>query len=173
MDEKKEPVIDYKNNEDDDEDSLINYVLETIYKKNALLLPPVEDHLEFDACNFDLFDVGSPPLPMEYTIDFLMETNGLSWESVEFFGTYDVKDKSTGYTVLNSIVYENFEVRKREAFPKHFLLIGSEDEFNFIYDFKTQKYKIIDRLTLIEAEEFDSFEELIKDTFRDICNGYK
>jgi len=149
--------------EDDSEYSVIESILDKIYKDDAMILKPAE-YFEIDRCNRDMFEMGYPALPSEY-VDLLMIANGFAWQGIEFFGTYTATNTETGF-VLNDIVHENHDVRQRKAPSDTIFIIGTEDEFYFIFDYKDLKYKTIDKLTLLEAEEYESLDDLIEKNIR-------
>ena len=135
----------------------------TIAKDDAILVKPLEDFGEIDHCNRNLFDIGCPPLPMEYLDGMLMVKNGLAWNGFEFYGTYEARDKTSGYA-LRDIVAVNEDLSERKDYPDTYLIIGSFDEEYYIFYYEDLKYKLIDRLTLMVDDEYDSFEHLIKQT---------
>jgi len=154
---------DADDDDDDGEYSYMEKVFNKIAKDDAMLVKHLENFAEIDHCNRNLFDIGCPPLPMEYLDGVLMVKNGLAWNGFEFYGTYEARDKTSGF-VLRDIVAVNEELSETKNYPDSYLIIGSFDEEYYIFDYEDLKYKLIDRLTLMVDDEFDGLEDLFKRT---------
>ena len=133
----------------------------TIYETGALIIKPAVDY-EIKRCVKDLASISAPALPSEY-VQFLKIANGMSWNGFEFFGTYQVTVKKTGY-MLQDIVSMNEKMRQRKFGFGNLLLLGRFDDDIYVYDPKTKQYQALDSLTLIEVESYDTFEDLIVGT---------
>lgn len=140
---------------------VITDLFNTIYETGALIIKPAVDY-EIKRCVKDLASISAPALPSEY-IQFLKVANGMSWNGFEFFGTYRVTVKKTGY-VLQDIVSMNEKMRQRKFGFGNLLLLGRFDDDIYVYDPKTKQYQALDSLTLIEVESYDTFEDLIVGT---------
>ena len=139
----------------------ITDILKKTVNSDALIIEPVND-AELKKCDIDLSDIGLLPLPAGY-VQFLKLANGYAWNGFEFFGTYTCTEKATGYT-LSDIVGFNEQIREKKGYSDDILVLGRFDEDIYIYNYTEESYKAIDRLTSIEADEFDSFEDLILST---------
>ena len=136
-------------------------LFDVIYKTGALIIKGAVDE-ELTRCDRDLTSISAPKLPPEY-IQFLKIANGMSWNGFEFFGTYQVTVKKTGY-ILQDIVTMNDKMRSRKFGFGDLLLLGRFDDDIYIYNPKTEQYQALDSLTLIEVESYDTFEDLIVGT---------
>ena len=130
-----------------------------ILKSDALIVEPATN-FEIKRCQRDLGDVGCVHLPKEYK-KFLKIANGFAWNGFEFYGTYEVTEKSSGY-VLRDIV--GYNERFGERLDDHFLILGTFDEDYYVWDNERKQYRSLDRLTRMDVDEFESFEDLIMGT---------
>ena len=140
---------------------MIKDILKTTADSDALIIDPADD-TKIEKCNRDLLDNGLHPLPEGY-VRFLKISDGYAWNGFEFFGTENCTEKSTGYT-LSDIVGFNEYIRERKGYSDDLLVLGRFDEDIYIYDYLEKRYKAIDRLTSIEADDFESFEDLLNST---------
>ena len=131
-------------------------IFNEIIKTGAVIVEPATD-IEIERCNRDLGDIGCPALPWEYA-ELLKVANGFAWNGFEFYGTYQVKEKSSGY-VLRDIVSVNEKYDYDEL-----LILGTFDEDYYVYDSNDGKYRALDRLTMMEVDCFESVEDLIRET---------
>ena len=136
-------------------------IFDAIYETGALIIKPAVKE-ELDRCDEDLANVSAPKLPSEYT-QFLKIANGMAWNGFEFFGTYQVTVKKSGY-VLQDIVSMNARIRQRKFGFDNLLLLGRFDDDIYVYKPETDQYQALDSLTLIEVETYDTFEDLIVST---------
>ena len=130
-----------------------------IYETGALIIQPAK-LFEIDRCNNDLKSIGVAPLPAEY-IEFLREVaNGLAWNGFEFFGTYKVTVKKSGF-VLKDIVYFNQYYHESKYGLKDMIVLGRFDDDMYVYNTVDKVYQSLDRLTLMEIETYETFEDLL------------
>ena len=139
----------------------IQDILDLTIKNGAMIIKPADD-AKIEKCDRDLRGKGLFHLPGGY-VQFLKLANGYAWNGFEFFGTERCKDDSSDY-VLGDIVESNEYIRKRVGLSDEHLVLGRFDEDIYVYDYGGFSYKAIDRLTSMDAEEFDSFEDLLTST---------
>ena len=132
-------------------------VFKEIAKSDALIVEPATD-FEIKRCQRDLGDIDCVRLPKEYE-KFLKFANGFAWNGFEFYGTYEVREKATGY-VLKDIVGYN----ERIVIDDHILILGTFDEDYYVWDAKEKRYRSLDRLTRMDVDEYESFEDLVMET---------
>ena len=139
----------------------IQDILDKTAKSEALIARPADD-TEIEKCDRDLREMGLLPLPEGYA-RFLKSANGYAWNGFEFFGTDRCKEDSSDY-VLKNIVEFNEYIRERMGCSDDVLVLGRFDEDIYIYDYSESRYKAIDRLTSMDADEFEDFEDLLTST---------
>ena len=132
-------------------------VFNRIYKTNALIIKPAVA-FEIARCQRDLHDIGAPALPSEY-IEFLKVANGMAWNGFEFFGTYQVTVKKSGYKLIDIVAF-NHKQRGYKAGMDQLLVLGRFDDDIYVYNAEISKYQALDSLTLIDIDTYDTFEEL-------------
>ena len=132
-------------------------IFDEIIKSDALIVEPATD-FEIKRCNRDLDDIECPRLPKEYKM-FLKAANGFAWNGFEFFGTYEVREKSSGYVLKDIVGYNEYY-----AFHDDILILGKFDEDYYVYDSAKKAYMALDRLTKMEVYHYSSFEDLIDQT---------
>jgi len=137
--------------------TVITAIFDEIAKTEAFILRPATDD-EIKKCNSDLNDIGCIAIPEEYA-ELLKISNGFSWNGFEFFGTYQVREKSSGY-ILNDIV----SVNESESFDENILILATGDEDYYVYDAVNKKYRCFDRLIKCDIVDFESFVDMIKET---------
>ncbi|MCR5094081.1 MAG: YrhA family protein [Lachnospiraceae bacterium] len=103
--------------------------------------------------------VAVPQAPADY-LEFLEVANGLSWNGFEFFGTYQVTVKKSGYT-LQDIVTMNDKMHERKMGLSNMLLLGRFDDDIYVYNANNGKYQALDSLTLTEIETCNTFDQLL------------
>ena len=141
----------------------VTKILDDIYDEDlaigALIVKPATDE-ELERLQRDLAEAGEGiPLAPPDLLDFLRVANGVAWNGFEFFGTYQVTVKQTGYT-LPDIVTMNIEKHGMTSGLEDMLYIGRIDEDTYVYNAGTGKYVVLDALTRFEVETYDSYEEL-------------
>jgi hypothetical protein len=132
-------------------------IFDEIAKTEAFILRPATDD-EIKRCNNALNNIGCIAIPEEYA-ELLKISNGFSWNGFEFFGTYQVREKSSGY-ILNDIV----SVNESEGFNENILILAACDEDYYVYDAGNKKYRCFDRLIKCDIADFESFVDMIKET---------
>ena len=139
----------------------IQNILDRTAKSDALIARPADD-TAIERCDRALHEIGLLPLPEGYA-RFLKSANGYAWNGFEFFGTDRCTEDASDY-VLRDIVEFNAYIRERTSFADEVLVLGRFDEDIYIYDSTENSYKAIDRLTSMDADAFDSFEDLLTST---------
>ena len=135
----------------------ITEVFDKIYETGALIIKPAKAD-ELTRCQQDLADIHVPQLPADY-IEFLQIANGLAWNGFEFYGTYQVTEKKSGYC-LKDIVSANIKWHDRKIGLAGKLLLGTFDDDIYVYAPESAEYQTLDSLTLSEIDTCESFEEL-------------
>ena len=103
-----------------------------------------------------------PLAPTDY-LEFLEIANGVSWNGFEFFGTYQVTEKKSGYT-LPDIVTMNDKIYERKLGIAGRLLLGRFDDDIYVYNDEDASFQVLDSLTLTEIESYESFELLFAES---------
>lgn len=105
-----------------------------------------------------------PGIPEEYA-EFLKMTNGYEWNGFRLFGSKPFKFND-GYS-LCSIYERNLYYREnRHIMIDNYLVLGDFDEDLFIYSGDGEKYMVVDDLTFIPIDSYDSFEDLLLDNLQ-------
>ncbi|MBE6452170.1 MAG: hypothetical protein E7012_01605 [Alphaproteobacteria bacterium] len=104
-------------------------------------------------------ECGLPPIPQSYAL-FLKNSNGFQYDGIEFYGTIEHKRTEKDYT-FPSLLTANKDFSNYEFFSNK-LLIGIMLENFIIFDSTTQKFAIVDAISLHTLKEFPDFRELIK-----------
>ena len=164
----------------------IKDIFDKTYETGSLIVKPATDE-EIERCNNDLEEISGGAgedfiasikpgakkkegadssvtlsLPEDYA-EFLKIANGYAWNGFEFFGTYQVTVKQSGYT-LSDIVGVNQNYRERKFGLKDMIVLGEFDDDLYAYDFESSKYLVMDQITLTPFDEYDSFDELFTGT---------
>jgi hypothetical protein len=141
----------------------IQDLLKKLHSFDAFTIPPTEDE-DVDDTQLDLADLDFTILPQEY-IQFLYQTDGLSWEGIEFFGSCEVEDEALDY-VLPDIVSANEEYDEYKKIGKR-LILGRADEDLFAYQPNPKSYEILDSNTMEVKSTFKTFEALFQTVIHD------
>ncbi|MCR5675762.1 MAG: YrhA family protein [Lachnospiraceae bacterium] len=99
-----------------------------------------------------------PQVPADY-LEFLEIANGFAWNGFEFFGTYQVTVKKSGYTLIDLVNF-NGKMRQRKMGMDDLLVLGRFDDDIYVYNAGTKQYQTLDSLTLTEIDTWDGFDEL-------------
>lgn len=134
---------------------MLNRILTSIQKDGAVFFPPVDERsLRFISSL--LASHHFPPLPTDY-IALLKQTDGVSWNGVEFYGTRANDRETKGYT-LPGIIEANLEFSQTPPMQGK-LLLGRAAEELFVYDSVDQQYHIISRMDFKNSCTFPTFSE--------------
>lgn len=136
---------------------MLTRILNTLRKDNGTFFDPVDERsLRFISSL--LSSHRFPPVPIDY-IALLKQTDGLSWNGVELYGTRANDREALGYT-LPGLIEANLEFQ--QAAPmRGKLLLGRAAEELFVYDSIDQKYHIINRLDFSDSCSFPTFSEAL------------
>jgi hypothetical protein len=127
-----------------------------IKRTGAYVAEPVGD-AEIEKCNSSLEECGYPRMPEDYA-KFLKVANGFAWNGFEFYGTVQSKEKQAeGGFKLRDIVTFNDEY----CFDEEILILGKFDEDYYVYDSQSGRYFTVDRLTLMESNDYKDIEDMI------------
>lgn len=136
---------------------MLTRILTTIQKDGAVFFPAVDER----ALRFVSSLLAShrfPPLPLDY-VALLKQTDGLSWNGVELYGTRANDREAKGYT-LPGLIEANLEFSNAAPMQGK-LLLGRAAEELFVYDSVDQKYHIINRLDFTNSCTFPTFSEAL------------
>ena len=98
------------------------------------------------------------PLPLEY-IEFLKNTNGFTYNGIEFFGTKTHHREEKGYIFPDIITINKHYIPYKYFFQK--VIIGRLSEGLIVYNRKENSFSITDRIKLRHLIELDDIEELL------------
>lgn len=136
---------------------MLSRILNTLKKDNATFFPSVDERsLRFVSSL--LSSHRFPPVPPDY-IALLKQTDGLSWNGIELYGTRANDREALGYT-LPGLIEANLEFAQ-VAPMRGKLLLGRAAEELFIYDSMDQHFHIINRLDFSDSASFSTFSEAL------------
>ena len=136
---------------------MLTRILNTLKKDNGTFFPPVDERsLRFISSLLSSHHF--PPVPVDY-IALLKQTDGLSWNGVELYGTRANDRDMLGYT-LPGLIEANLDFAQ-VAPMRGKLLLGRAAEELFIYDSLDQKYHIINRMDFSDSCGFPTFSEAL------------
>jgi len=144
-------------------ENIIDEIIEVLDEDQGAMIPRPATDDDIIQCQTDLVDLYLEPLPQGY-IDFLMKCNGLAWNGIEFYSTYQVSeaDNPTSFILMDLVTMNNDFNDQHELDEK--VLLGRADEEYYTYNIETKKYEILERECSDPLEEYDSFVELFKNT---------
>ncbi|MCR4793250.1 MAG: SMI1/KNR4 family protein [Lachnospiraceae bacterium] len=160
----------------------IKDLFDDTYVTGALIIKPATDE-EIARCNEDMGIVlgsrssgdrldtirqgnrsasssSAPKLSLpEGYVRFLKIANGYAWNGFEFFGTYRVTEKKSGYTIPD-IVTMNQDMHERKLGLTNMIVLGRFDDDLYVYNYAESKYQALDNLTLFLIDSFKEFDDL-------------
>jgi hypothetical protein len=143
--------------------SVIDEIIDILKKDAGAMIPHPASDKDIADCNEDLINLGLEPLPQGY-IDFLKKYNGLAWNGILFYGTYEVTEAGNpdGFKLWD-LVRENDEFNDRYELDEK-VLLGRADEDYYTYNIQTKKYEALELESREAWEECDTFEDLFSFT---------
>ncbi len=113
-----------------------------------------------------------PPIPKDYA-DFLKLTDGYAWNGVCFFSTKPTRmdERCTNPSLFDK---NDYYLRMKSGL-NGCLVVGSFDDDIYVYSSASEKYFVLDELTLIPTEDdgYDDFAELfsceVGDLYESCC----
>ncbi len=136
---------------------MLSRILETLKKNQAVFFPPVDDRsLRF--LSSLLSSHHFPALPPDY-VALLKQTDGLSWNGIELYGSRANDRETRGYT-LPGLMEANMEF-SNAAPMRGKLVLGRAAEELFIYDSMDQRYHIVNRMDFTVSCSFSTFSEAV------------
>lgn len=146
--------------------TMIKNILERFktFKGCITFQPTTKNNIE--EVNKNLRQSGFCSIPDEYC-SFLLLTDGLSYNGIEFFGTQKHYREKKAYTfpdlTASTKHYEDY------AFFNNKIILGRVSESLIFYNGNDKLYAVADRLTLRSRREFSSFSQLFYG-FLQICD---
>jgi hypothetical protein len=139
--------------------SVIDEIMDILEKDDGAMIPRPATDEDIADCNEELIELGLEPLPQGF-IDFLKRNNGLAWNGIEFYSTYQVSEEGNpdGYKLMD-LVTENDEFNDRYELDEK-VLLGRADEDYYTYNIETKKYEALELESREVWDEFDTFEDL-------------
>lgn len=132
---------------------------EAILNKKYFIYFPQATSQQIESASKQLEELNIPKIPEDYE-NFLKNSNGLSYNGLELFGTEDYPREEKKY-IFPSLLSSNRDFINYEFFIQK-LIIGITSENFIIYDNITKNYALTDAISLHIIEEYHSFNELIK-----------
>ena len=134
-------------------------IIDILNEDSSAMIPRPASETDISQCLTDLAELGLEPLPTGY-IHFLMQTNGLAWNGIEFYSTYIVTlaDRPNGYKLMD-LAAMNDEFNDRYELDEK-VLLGRSDIDYYTYNTETKKYEILEFESRDTMDEFSTFEEL-------------
>jgi len=139
--------------------NVIDDIIEILSEDDGAMIPRPASEEDIAGCQDDLIKLALEPLPQGF-IDFLKKYNGLAWNGIEFYSTYEVTeaDNPDGYKLMD-LVSMNDEFNDRYELDEK-VLLGRADEDYYTYNITTKKYEALELESREIWEEFDTFEDL-------------
>jgi hypothetical protein len=139
--------------------SVIDEIMDILIEDDGAMIPSPATDNDIDDCNKDLIEMGLEPLPQGF-IDFLKKNNGLAWNGILFYSTYQVTeaDNPNGFRLMD-LVTENDDFNDRYELDEK-VLLGRADEDYYTYNIDTKKYEALELESREVWDEFDTFEDL-------------
>ena len=115
---------------------------------------------EIKLANVALLKNNFARIPLDYQ-SFLLMTNGMIYNGVEFMGTIEQERFEKNY-IFPSLQKLNYNFVDYDFFSKK-IILGRTSEAFMVYDETDGNYMILDRIKLISLFEFKSLKELMKE----------
>lgn len=136
---------------------VLTQVLRRIYKDYAVIYPPAE-RAEVHSVTALLFQAGHGYLPADYR-DFLMLTDGLYWNGIEFFSTREhERDKGAFFHRALLPMQATFAAN---PLMKNKIVLGMAPEELIVYDSTRKEYQMIDRYSYTIFVKFPAFADIL------------
>jgi len=145
------------------DEKIIDEIIDVLDEDQGAMIPRPATDDDIIQCQTDLVDLYLEPLPQGY-IDFLMKCNGLAWNGIEFYSTYQVSeaDNPSSFILMDLVTMNNDFNNQYELDEK--VLLGRADEEYYTYNIETQKYEILEFGSSEALEEYDTFAKLFRNT---------
>jgi len=145
------------------DEKIVDDILDVLNEDEGAMIPRPATDEDIADCQEDLVNLALEPLPQGY-IDFLIKCNGLAWNGIEFYSTYQVSedDNPTGFILMDLVTMNDDFNNNYELDEK--VLLGRADEEYYTYNIETQKYEILELGSSEALEEYNTFAELFFDT---------
>ena len=143
--------------------STIEEIIDILNEDTGSMIPRPASDEDITDCNNYLTELVLEPLPQGY-IDFLKISNGLAWNGIIFYSTYEVTDADNpdGFKLMD-LVSMNDDFNDRFEMDEK-VLLGIADDDYYTYNIETQKYEILEFSSRDLMDEFDNFEDLFRFT---------
>jgi len=139
--------------------TVLEEIIDILNDDGGAMIPRPASDDEITQCQKELIEIGLEPLPQGY-IDFLKINNGLAWNGIIFYSTYQVVEadnpdsfKLMDLVTMNDDFNDRFELDEK-------VLLGIADDDYYTYNIETQKYEVLEFSSREVMEEFDNFEDL-------------
>jgi hypothetical protein len=139
--------------------SVIDEIMDILEEDDGAMIPRPATDEDVADCNEELIELGLEPLPQGH-IDFLKKFNGLAWNGIEFYSTYQISEEGNpdGFKLMD-LVTQNDEFNDRYELDEK-VLLGRADEDYYTYNIETKKYEALELESREVWDEFDTFEDL-------------
>jgi len=142
---------------------ILDEIIDIVNEDEGAMIPRPATDEDINQCNADLIELGLEPLPQGY-VDFLKKNNGLAWNGIEFYSTYQVVEAANpdGYKLMdlasmNDDFNDRFELDEK-------VLLGRADDDYYTYNIETMKYEVLEFTSRELMDEFDEFAGLFRFT---------
>ena len=132
-------------------------VLKKIYQDYAIIYPPAEK-MEVHMVTSTLLQNNQGYLPSDYR-DFLMMTDGLFWNGIEFFSTRE-HERDNGSFVHRAILSMQIK-SSNNALLKNKIVLGIAPEEIIAYDSFRKEYQLIDKYSYTVFVKFPHFADVL------------
>lgn len=136
---------------------VLTQVLRKIYKDYAIIYPPAE-RAEVHSLTAMLFQSGNGYLPTDYR-EFLMLTDGLYWNGIEFFSTREhERDKGAFF---HRALLPMQAVFSKNNLMKNKIVLGIAPEELIVFDSGRKEYQLVDRYSYTVFVKFPAFVDVL------------
>jgi len=142
---------------------ILDEIIDILYEDEGAMIPSPATDEDISRCNTDLIELALEPLPQGY-VDFLKINDGLAWNGIEFYSTYQVfeADNPDGYKLMDLVTMNDLFNDFYELDEK--VLLGRADDDYYTYNIETKKYEILEYTSRELMDEFDLFADLFRFT---------
>lgn len=134
---------------------MLKRIIEKISENGGIMFPPASKEDLFNS-NFNLKKEEFTQIPLNYA-NLLGVTDGFIWDGLELYG---IKRKIRENYTIPSLEDFNLEFKPLQIF-KSKILLGRTAEAIFIYNAKTKRYEIVNRVDFAVIDSFNNLSDTL------------